>query len=80
VSIGDDERPGRPKEATNDETDKAVHGLVIRDRSRDLCSIAKEVGISFGSVQAILTDVYGMSKFPLDGPQTVDRQSQTDSA
>jgi hypothetical protein len=28
-SIGDDERPGRPKEATNDETAKAVHDLVM---------------------------------------------------
>jgi histone-lysine N-methyltransferase SETMAR len=61
-SIGDDERPGRPKDATNDETAEAVHDLVMCDRRRDLRSIAREVGISFGSVQAILTDVYGMSK------------------
>jgi hypothetical protein len=32
------------------------------DRRRDLRSIAREVSISFGSVKAILTDVYGMSK------------------
>jgi histone-lysine N-methyltransferase SETMAR len=32
------------------------------DRRRDLRSIAREVGIRFGSVQATLTDVYGMSK------------------
>jgi hypothetical protein len=31
-SIGDDERPGRPKEATNDETAEAVHDLVMCDR------------------------------------------------
>lgn len=61
-SIKDDERPGRPKEATNEETAKAVHDLVMQDRRRDLRSIAEEVGISYGSVQAILTDVYGMSK------------------
>jgi hypothetical protein len=36
------------------------------NRRRDLRSIAREVGISFGSVQAILTDVYDMSKFWLD--------------
>jgi hypothetical protein len=31
-SIGYDERPGRPKEATNDKTAKAVHDLVMCDR------------------------------------------------
>jgi histone-lysine N-methyltransferase SETMAR len=63
VSIGDDEWPGWPKEATNDETAEAVHDLVMCERRRNLRSIAREVGIiSFGSVHAILTDVYGMSK------------------
>jgi hypothetical protein len=49
-SIGDDERPGRLKEATNDETAKGVHDLIMCDRKRDMRSIAREVGISFGSV------------------------------
>ena len=31
------------------------------DRRRDLRSIASEVGISFGAVQTILTDILGMS-------------------
>jgi hypothetical protein len=44
-NIGDDERPGRPKEATNDESAEAVHDLVLYDRTRDLRSIAREVGI-----------------------------------
>jgi hypothetical protein len=44
------------KEATNDETAEAVHDLVMCDRKRDLRNIVREVGISFGSVQAILTD------------------------
>jgi hypothetical protein len=56
--IGDDKRPGQPKEATNDETAETAHVLVMCDRRRDLRSIAREVGISFVSV-----DVYGMSKF-----------------
>jgi hypothetical protein len=51
-----------PKEATNDETAEAVHDLVMCDKRRDLRSIAREVGIRFRSVKAILTDVYGMSK------------------
>jgi hypothetical protein len=71
-SIGDDERPGRPKEATNDETVKDVYDLVMCDRRRDLRSIAREVGISFGSVQANLTDVYGMSKVSARCSPTVD--------
>ena len=32
------------------------------DRRRDLRSIASEVGIRFGAVQSILTDILGMSK------------------
>jgi transposase len=54
-SIWDDERPGQPNKATNYETDEAVYDLVMCHRKRDLESIAREVGISFGSVQAILT-------------------------
>jgi hypothetical protein len=61
-SIGDDDRPGRRKEAINDETAEAVHDVVMCDSRRDLRSIAREVGICFCSVQAILTGVYGMSK------------------
>ena len=32
------------------------------DRRRNLRDIASEVGISFGAVQSILTDILGMSK------------------
>jgi hypothetical protein len=67
--IGDEKRPVWPQEATNDETAKAVHDLVMCDRRRDLRSIAREVGKSFGSVQGILTDVSG---FCLMCPQGVD--------
>jgi hypothetical protein len=39
-----------------------VHDLVMWDsREDDICEALREVGIRFGSVQAILTDVYGMS-------------------
>jgi hypothetical protein len=58
-SIGDDERQN---EANNVENAEAVQDLVMCNRRRDLGSIAREVGISFGSVQAILTDVYGIKK------------------
>ena len=61
-SIEDDERSGRPKEATTDENVEIVHSLVMCDRRRNLRDIASEVGISFGAVQSILTDILGMSK------------------
>jgi hypothetical protein len=52
-TFGDDEPPGRPIEATNDETAVAVHDLFMCNRRQDLQNIARVVGISFGSVQAI---------------------------
>ena len=61
-SIKDDERSGRPKDATTDENVEIVHNLVMCDRRRDLQSIANEAGISFGAVQIILTDILRMSK------------------
>ena len=63
-SIDDDQRSGRPKDATTDENVEIVHNLVMCDRRRDLRSIASEVGmdISFMAVQIILTDILGMSK------------------
>ena len=38
---------------------KVVHTLVM---CRDMRSIVSKVGISFGAVQSILTDILGMSK------------------
>ena len=61
-SVEDDGRSGRPKDVTADENVKVVHTLVMCDRRQDLRSIASEVGISFGAVQSILTDILGMSK------------------
>ena len=61
-SIEDDERSGRPKDATTDENVEIVHNLVMCDRRGELQSIASEVGISFGAVQTILTDILRMSK------------------
>ena len=61
-SIDDDPRSGCPKDATTDENVEIVHNLVMCDRRRNLRSIASEVGISFGAVQTILTDILGTSK------------------
>ena len=46
-SIEDDEKSGRPKDATTDENVEIVDNLVMCDRRRDLRGIASEVGISF---------------------------------
>ena len=61
-SIEDDARSDRPKDATTDENVEIVHNLVMCDRRRDLRSIASAVGIRFGAVQTILTDILDMSK------------------
>ena len=61
-SVVDDGRSGHPKDTTTDENVMVVNTLVMCDRRRDLRSIASQVGISFGAVQSILTDILGMSK------------------
>ena len=47
--------------AITDEIIEIVHNLVMCNRRRDLRRTASEVGISFGAVQIILTDMLGMS-------------------
>ena len=54
--------PGHPKDATADENVKGMHNFVMCDKRRDPQSIAIKMGISFGAVQSILTDILGMSK------------------
>ena len=61
-ALRSDGRSGRPKDAIADENVMVVHTLVMCDRRRELRSIASEVGINFGAVQSILTDILGMSK------------------
>ena len=61
-SVEEDERSGRPKDATADENVMVVHTLLMCDRRRDLQSIASEVCINYGAVQSILTDILGISK------------------
>ena len=60
--VEDDGRSCHPKDATADENGKVVHRLVMCERRRDLRSKASKMGISFGAVQSILTDILGMSK------------------
>ena len=56
------ETSGLPKDATADVNVKVVHILVVCNKRRDLRSRVSELGISFGAVQSILSDILGMSK------------------
>lgn len=62
VSTEDDPRSGRPKTSTTDEQVAAIHRMVLDDRRQTVQQIAKSIGISSGSVHAVLTDILGMSK------------------
>ena len=68
-SVEDDGLSGCFKD---DENVKVMHTLVMCDKRRDLQSIANEVGISFGAVQSILTNILGMSKDGKMGAANVD--------
>ena len=62
VSVEDDGRSDRLKGATANENVKVMPTLLMCDRRRNLHSIAREVGISFGAAQLILPNISGMSK------------------
>ena len=53
---------GRLIDATAIANVKIMHTLVMCYRKRELRSIASKVGIRFGAVQLILTDILSMSK------------------
>ena len=62
TSTEDDPRSGRPKTATTDIQVEAIHCMVMDDRRITIRYIAETMGISYGSVQSVLTDVLGMRK------------------
>ena len=53
---------GAPKRLPEMKNVEMVHSLVMRDRRRNLRDIASELGLSFGAVHSILTDILGMSE------------------
>ena len=55
-----DLRPGRPNTSTSDENIEAVKKMILNNRRITITEDADDVGISFGSCQAIFTDVLGM--------------------
>ena len=54
ISMDEDPRSGRPSTSTDDIHIDAVHDLILQNRRLTIREIAKDVGISFGSYQAIL--------------------------
>lgn len=62
TSLADDPRPGRPSTSTNEERVEEVEAIVFTDRRVRVQQIARELGISTGSVSTILHDRLGLSK------------------
>lgn len=60
--VNDDARPGRPSTSTTDENIEAVKKMILDNRRITIREVADDVGISFGSCQAIFTDVLGMKR------------------
>ena len=59
-NINDDARLGRPSTATTDENIEEVMKIILDNRWITIKEFADDVGISFGSCQAIFMDVSGM--------------------
>ena len=72
------ERSGRPKEATTDvNIERAQFDHVWKEKM--LRDKARQIGIKFGAVQTILTDILGMSKSQLDGSSELLTKDQKKS-
>ena len=55
--INNDARPGRPRTSTSDENFEAVKKMILDNCRITIWEVADDVGISFGSCQAIFMDV-----------------------
>ena len=60
--VTDDSRAGRPVNVVTDEQSEAVHRAVMSDRRVTIRELVKTLGISFGSIQTILSEVLYMKK------------------
>ena len=61
-NVNDDARPGRPSTPTTDENIEAVKKMILDNGLITIREVADDVGISFGSCQAIFTDVLAMKR------------------
>ena len=60
--VNDDDRPGRLRTSTTYENIKAVRKMILNNRRIIIRGLTDDVGISFGSCQAIFVDVLGMKR------------------
>jgi hypothetical protein len=60
MSLEDDERTGRPSTSINPENVERIRELVCADHRRTINDIVDIVGLSYGSVQTILTSELDM--------------------
>ena len=60
--VNDDGLPGRPSTPTTDENIEAVKKMILDNRLITIREVPDDVGISFGSCEAIFTDVLGMKR------------------
>ena len=60
--VNDDTRPGRPNTSTTGNNIEAVRKINLDNQRISIKDVADDVGILFGSCQAIFTDVLGMAQ------------------
>ena len=64
--VNNDARPaGRPSTSTTDKNFEAVKNMILDNRRITFIEVADDIGISFGSCQAIFMDVLGMKRAAL---------------
>jgi hypothetical protein len=62
TSVDDDERSGRPSTSTTPENNEKVREAIVTDRRRTIHDVCLIVGMSYGSVQRILSDDLNMRR------------------
>ena len=60
--VNDDACPGRPSTSTTNYNIEPMKKMILNNRRITIREIAVDVGIPFGSCQAIFTDVLGMKR------------------
>lgn len=60
--IEDDARSGRPSTSTSDENVEKVKEIVLANRRITIREVAEEIGISYGTCEAIFADVLNMKQ------------------
>ena len=60
--VNDNGRPDRPSISTIDENIKAMKKIILNNHRIIIRMVADDVSISFGSCQAIFTDVLGIKR------------------